>query len=199
MLKTEAHPLVEMPADSRPVLERSAVEALIAKHYTGLRLLILRRVGDREVAQDLLQEAVRTTWEKWQMGSIQRPEQIGGYIFKVALNLLRNLRRSAHERHGSRLTPEALEALPEDTDGTDRWQEKKIALRVKRILQAMSSPRDREVLIRVYLDEEDREVICRDLGLDTDQFDKVLHRARTRLRSLLEAHGLKRTDFFMFL
>lgn len=179
-------------------LDRAAVESLIARHYAGLRLLIMRRTGDAEVAADLLNEAVCTTWEKWQAGLVQRPEQIAGYIFKVAMNLLRNHRRSISERADRRVSPDVLAVLPGGADATDRWLEKKIALRVKRLLQEMGTARDREILLRFYLNDEDKESICKALQLDAVQFDKVLHRARGRLKELMESHGLKRTDFFMF-
>ena len=57
--------------------------------------------------------------------------------------------------------------------------------------------RDREILVRFYLQEEEKDAICRDLALEADQFDKVLHRARARLKELLESHGLRKSDFFM--
>jgi len=179
-------------------IERAAVERLIASQYAGLRLLIQRRTGNAEVAGDILHQAVSTTWEKWQAGLVQRPEAIAGYIFQVAMNLLRNRRRSISERADRHVDSEVLGILPADTDSADRWLEKKIAGRVKRILQQLSSPRDREILVRFYLQEEEKDTICRDLALDADQFDKVLHRARGRLKDLLESQGLRKTDFFMF-
>jgi len=128
---------------------------------------------------------------------VQQPEQIAGYIFQVAMNLLRNRRRMVAERADRHVDSEVLGHLPADTDATDRWLEKKIAARVKRILQELSSPRDREILVRFYLQEEEKAAICRDLGLESDHFDKVLHRARARLKELLEASGLSRSDLFM--
>jgi RNA polymerase sigma-70 factor (ECF subfamily) len=196
MANSDAH-VVASTATVPPGMDRAAVEALIAKHYTGLRLLIQRRVGDAEVAADILNQAACTAWEKWQNGQVRRPEEIGGYIFQVAMNLLRNRRRSIAERADRRVDPEVLGYLPGNADATDRWLEKKIAARVKRMLQELNSPRDREILVRFYLREEEKEAICRDLGLEADQFDKVLHRARARLKELLEAYGLQRSDFFM--
>jgi RNA polymerase sigma-70 factor, ECF subfamily len=180
-----------------PGMDRAAIEALIAKHYTGLRLLIQRRAGDAEVAADILNQAACTAWEKWQSGQIRRPEEIGGYIFQVAMNLLRNRRRKVAERSDRRVDPELLDHLPGNADASDRWLEKKIAARVKRMLQELNSPRDREILVRFYLREEEKAAICRDLGLEADQFDKVLHRARGRLKELLETSGLQRSDLFM--
>ena len=189
--------VVAPTASVPPGMDRAAVEALIAKHYCGLRLLIQRRVGDAEAAADILNQAACTAWEKWQAGQMRRPEEIGGYIFQVAMNLLRNRRRNVAERADRRVDPEVLGHLPADTDAADRWLEKKIATRVKRVLQDLGSARDREILVRFYLQEEEKDAICRDLALAPEQFDKVLHRARARLKELLETSGLQKSDFFM--
>jgi RNA polymerase sigma-70 factor (ECF subfamily) len=178
-------------------VDRAVIEDLIARQYAGLRLLIQRRTGDADVAADILNQAACTTWEKWQAGHVQRPEQIGGYIFQVAMNLLRNHRRSVPERPDRRVDPEVLGQLPAESASGDRWLEKKIASRVKSLLHQLPAARDREILVRFYLQEEEKEAICRDLSLDAAQFDKVLHRARARLRDLLESHGLMKSDFFM--
>jgi len=196
MANPEAH-VVAPTAAVPPGMDRAAVEALIAKHYTGLKLLIQRRVGDAEVAADILNQAACTAWEKWQTGQVRRPEEIGGYIFQVAMNLLRNRRRTIAERADRRVDSEVLGQLPAEADAADRWLEKKIAARVKRLLQDLPSQRDREILVRFYLQEEEKETICRDLGLSADQFDKVLQRARSRLKELLETSGLQRSDLFM--
>lgn len=196
MANPDAH-VVAPAATLPPAMDRAAVEALIAKHYTGLRLLIQRRVGDAEAAADILNQAACTAWEKWQAGQVHRPEEIGGYIFQVAMNLLRNRRRKVAERADRRADSEVLGHLPADVDASERWLEKNIAARVKRLLQELPSPRDREILVRCYLQEEEKDAICRDLALAPDQFDKVLHRARARLKELLEASGLQRSDLFM--
>ena len=189
---------LDAPAATQPPgMDRAAVETLIARHYTGLKLLIQRRTGDPEVAADILNQAACTSWEKWQAGHLQRPEEIGGYIFQVAMNLLRNRRRSVAERTDRRVDPEVLDLLPAGTDAADRWLEKKLAARVSRVLQNLHSARDREILVRFYLQEEDKDTICRDLALSAHQFDKVLHRARARLKDLLEARGLHKADFFL--
>jgi RNA polymerase sigma-70 factor (ECF subfamily) len=193
MPNPDAH--VVEPAALSPRMDRAAVEGLIAKHYTGLRLLIQRRTGDAEIAADILNQAACTAWEKWQSGQVRRPEEIGGYIFQVAMNLLRNRRRKVVERADRHVDSEVLGQL--SSDAPDGWLEKKIAVRVKRALQELPSRRDREILVRFYLKEEEKDAICRDLALEADQFDKVLHRARGRLKELLEASGLQRSDFFM--
>jgi RNA polymerase sigma-70 factor, ECF subfamily len=184
---------------ARPEVNKSTIESLIKQNYAGLRLLLRRRTGDPEVAADLLNEAICVTWEKWQENKIERPEEIAGYIFQVALNLLRNRRRAMGERPGARADNAKLEALADDSETRDSWAERQIAARVKRVIASMSTPRDRLILTRFYLEEQDKETICRELNLDALQFDKVLHRARGRLKSLLEAQGLGKSDLLSVL
>ena len=176
-------------------LSKSEIESLIAKEYVGLRLLIARRTGDVNVAADLLNDAVCTTWEKWQAGRIERPEQIAGYIFKVAMNMLRNWRRAKAERPELRANAKALDSLEQDAPGAEGIEES-LAAQVRKLLQSMDLQRDRLVLVRFYLNEEDRDTICRDMDLTPAQFARVLHRAHGRLRKLLERDGVKGSDLF---
>ncbi len=177
---------------------RSAIESLILKNYTGLRLLILRRVGDAQVAADLLSEAICITWEKWQANQIERPDQIAGYIFQVAVNLLRNHRRSIGNDSRRHVDSRQLDEIPDEEVSRDKWMEQEIADKVKQVIRSMNTLRDRDILTRFYLQEEDKQSICRDLELNASQFDKVLHRARGRLRKLLETHGVKPSDVFSY-
>ncbi len=199
---TEAHDAPSPAALSPPLTavprtqsERAQVEALIAKEYVGLRLLLTRRTGDPHVAAELLNDAICTTWGKWQANQIAHPEQIAGYVFQVAMNHWRNHRRSIAERPEKRADAKVLEALPQ-SEPADEAIECHIAARVKEIIRSMSSYRDRAVLVRFYLDEQDRDTICQEMQMTPAQFAKVLHRARGRLRRLVEESGLKGSDLF---
>jgi RNA polymerase sigma-70 factor (ECF subfamily) len=191
-------PPAQPAAESSPAspLTRAGLEALITRHYVGLRLLITRRVGDPQLAADLLNEAVCTSWEKWQAGQIEKPELIAGYIFQVAMNLLRNHRRAVVVKLHRRLDTGEMNALEGREEAPDRDAESGLAARVRELIAGMGVARDRMILTRFYLNEEDKASICRDMGLDPAQFDKVLHRARGRLRQLLDDAGLDRGDVF---
>lgn len=187
------------PGDGAAPLSESDVAALIEKNYVGLRLLVSRRCRDKHVGADLLNEAVCTTWTKWQAGKIERPEQIAGYVLQVTMNLLRNHRRAMAERPEKRADSERLQDLASEGQPGDEAIEREIASQVKNVIGGMSSQRDRAILVRFYLDEEDKDSICRDLGLTPLQFDKILHRARGRLRKLLESGGLGRAELLSLL
>jgi RNA polymerase sigma-70 factor, ECF subfamily len=190
------------PDEARPrgaPLSQAAVTALIEQNYVGLRTLVARRCRDPHVAADLLNEAVVTTWAKWQAGKIERPEQIAGYVLQVTMNLLRNHRRAIAERPERRADPARLQELATEGGPGEETIEREIAVQVKKVIRDLSSPRDRMILVRFYLDEDEKETICRDMGLSPLQFDKILHRARGRLRKLLESGGLGRQDLLCLL
>jgi len=50
------------------------------------------------------------------------------------------------------------------------------------------------VLVRFYLDEEDKSQICESLSLTGAQFDRAIFRSRDRLRVLVERTGCSRWD-----
>jgi hypothetical protein len=55
--------------------------------------------------------------------------------------------------------------------------------------------RDRTILTRFYLIEDEKSDICRDLNLTELGFNQVIFRARNRLRQLLIEAGIERQDF----
>lgn len=153
----------------------------------------MRRVRDPQVAADILQDAAVTTLEKLRVGEIADPSNIGGYLYRVALNHLRNHRRK--DRSGVS-SSEELESLP-DRDGDPgvaeldrpRW-----AQAVRGMLEELPTARDRELLVRLYLNDETKEDICAALGLSDEHFNRVIFRARNRFRELVERRGYGKLD-----
>jgi RNA polymerase sigma-70 factor (ECF subfamily) len=183
-------PQADLPA---PVADPNSHLAAVYRDYPGLRALILRRVRDPEVAADILQDAAVTTLEKLRSGEIAHPENLGGYLYRVALNHLRNHRRKDRSALSS---ADALDELPASENDAD-WEnvgEREWATAARRMLEEMPVARDREVLVRFYLDDEDRETICRELRLSEEHFNRVIFRARNRFRELIEHRGFRKAD-----
>lgn len=154
--------------------------------------MIRRKAQDPQLAADLLNDAVLTTLEHVNSGRVTDPSHIGGYVFQVALNLLKNHRRKFAERSDRRVEANEAtlaEASPSDAIEND-WAD-----RVRKMLEELPTARDRILLKRFYLDEDDKDDICRDLNLSPIHFDKIMFRARQRIRALFEARGLKKIDF----
>lgn len=187
-VRSPAGPAIE-PAVPDPVDHLTAVY----RDYPGLRALIIRRVHDPQLAADILQDAAVTTLEKLRAGEIAQPSCIGGYLYRVALNHLRNYRRKDRAADSSSM---GLESVPDhddepNTDGIDRSRWADIA---RRMLSELPTPRDREVLIRFYLNDESKDDICAALQLSDDHFKRVIFRARNRFREILENRGYTKRD-----
>jgi RNA polymerase sigma-70 factor (ECF subfamily) len=191
----ESEPLsTEGVPGERPVEDPSAHLAAVYRDYPGLRALILRRVRDPEAAADILQDAAVTTLEKLRNGEIAQVENVGGYLYRVALNHLRNYRRK--DRTGVS-SSEGLESLAQP-DAETQWNsagQVEWSVAARRILDEMPTSRDRDLLVRFYLNDEEKVSICGELGLTEDHFNRVIFRARTRFRVLLERRGFTRSDF----
>jgi RNA polymerase sigma-70 factor, ECF subfamily len=191
-----AAPAAMLPAQAdlpAPVSDPVSHLAAVYRDYPGLRALILRRVRDADVAADILQDAAVTTLEKLRSGEIAHPENLGGYLYRVALNHLRNHRRKDRAAVSSADSLDELRDAEDDPDwarvGRPQW-----ASAARRMLEEMPVARDREVLVRFYLDDEDKERICSELHLSEEHFNRVIFRARNRFRELLERRGLWKAD-----
>jgi RNA polymerase sigma-70 factor (ECF subfamily) len=181
-------------AANERVEDPTACLAAVYRDYPGLRALILRRVRDPDVAADILQDAAVTTLEKLRSGEIAHPENVGGYLYRVALNHLRNHRRKDRSTLSSSDGLESLAHAEADPDwervGHPEW-----AAAARRTLDEMATVRDRELLVRFYLNDEAKESICSELGLSDEHFNRVIFRARNRFRALLERRGFGKSDF----
>ena len=183
---------------TRFVIEDPISNEFIKQHYTGLYTLLHRRIRDPNIAQEILNEAIATAIAHWRAGRVSDQTRMAGYVYRVALNLYRNHRREYANRPGTHSTDEA-DQLPAQRTTEDAAIDSSIVRQIAAIIELLPTARDREIIKRFYLDEEDKAEICHSMGLSALHFDRVIFRARQRLRSLLEAKGFDKADFLIAL
>lgn len=172
-----------------------AQEALLA-NMAGLRAQLARVTGSADLAADLLQDAIVTALQKLNAGEIRDAAHLDGYIYRVALNHLRNHRRKDRVHTGGFQNgigtgvDEIQTAGPTESLEADQW-----AQVAKKVLQEVNPVRDRALLVRFYLQEQSKEELCREYGLTEQHFNRVIYRARDRFRKLLQRRGLSKSDF----
>ena len=186
-----------LPATRVEDPEHTEILRLIQSSYSGLLGLLRRKLNNRELAADLLNEAVVIALEHMRSGRLGESERITGYVFKVTMNLLRNYQRNMNNRQDLRAATDFLPSLSHASDVTADQQRIKELVRI--VIDSLGTARDREIVRRYYLDEEQKEGICAALGVTPLNFDKIVCRARQRLKVLLESRGYSRTDFFCVL
>ena len=171
--------------------DRAAETELVLRFSRSLLFMLERRTGERESARDALQETFVVAIRRLRLGEIKRPEALAAFLRGIALNVVLGAKRTA-ERRLLEYDMEAVHTLLDGAVSADmRIEQSENIAMVKRAIGAMPVARDRNVLVRYFLSEEDKGEICSALGLSSEHFDRVLHRARRRLKGLL---GLYRSD-----
>ena len=169
-----------------------AEEELVERFGTGLLFLLRRWTRDGATAEDLYQETLRLALEKIRQGEVREPDKLAGFLRSLARNLaVHHYRRGAVRGERERGLEEAEEGAAAhagdgDTDQLTRLLRAEKADLVRRLIGEMTVERDRQVLFRFYIAEEDKERICADLGLTGPELNVVLFRARQRYRKLFE-------------
>lgn len=164
--------------------DADAEAELVRRYQEGISVIIGRVVHNDAVTEDLSQETFRIALEKIRKGDLRDPERISGFICGVARNLaidyIRKMRRAA----GQEETGEAEQIRDPQPDPYERLWRKERAQLMREMINELEVERDREVLSRYYLAEEDKAQICADLGMSSQHFNTVISRALKRYRKL---------------
>ena len=169
--------------------DRDAETALVLRFSRPLGFLLQRRTGDREAARDALQETFIAALRRLRAGELQHPEALPAFLRGIALNVVLGTERRAERRQIEYDMKAVHEVLDNQASAETRLEHGQTVALVKRVIGDLKVARDREVLVRFFLSDEDKSEICRSLGLDADHFDRVLHRARRRLKALLAVYS----------
>jgi RNA polymerase sigma-70 factor (ECF subfamily) len=164
---------------------------LVERFGEGLLFLLRRWTRDPATAEDLYQETLRLALEKIRRGEVREPDRLAGFLRSLAKNLsIHHYRRGSvrgeRERDLEEVGGEGIAAPSGASDQLASLLRAEKATLVRRVIGEMPVERDRQVLFRFYIGEEDKERICADLGLTGPELNVVLFRARQRYRKLFE-------------
>lgn len=167
-----------------------AEEELIARFGEGLTFLLRRWTRGHSDAEDLYQETFRLGLEKIRRGEVRDPERLAGFLRSLARNLsIEHYRKATRRGAREEEIETAADTANPDTGQLGQLLRKEKVTLVRHLLGELGSERDRQVLFRFYIAEEDKESIRSDLGLTAPEFNLVLFRARRRYRDLYERHA----------
>ncbi|MEM7283772.1 MAG: sigma-70 family RNA polymerase sigma factor, partial [Pseudomonadota bacterium] len=168
--------------------DRGAENLFVQRYRDGLLFFLARQCGDASLAEDLAHDTLETVLAKLRKEGIEKPERLSSYILSTAKFLL-----VGHFRKSTRRNTEAdLERIGQQTSSEpsqeDVLNKERVAELVKDVLNDLPNSRDRELLIRFYLDDEDKETICTSMELSSLHFNRVIHRARNRMKTALKKY-----------
>jgi len=156
---------------------------LVDRFRAGVFQIILGIVRNPPLAEDLSQDAWITIIKKIRSGDVRQPESLNFFVSSVArFHAIDQIRRI--RRRGQSGNLEEAEQLRDPTPNRlDDLERSERSHEIREVIDELI-PRYRELLLRFYINEEPKDVICAELGLTSAQFDGVIHRARNRYREL---------------
>ena len=182
--------------------DRAAESELVTRFSHGLVLMLRRLAQNPALADDIHQETLALVLEKVRRGELREPEKLAGFIRSTARNLFIADRRKetryrplGDDREDEEGAPREIAIADRGPAPLDRALANEEARQVQRLLGELRYDRDRQLLFRFYVSDDGKEEICGDLGIEPEHFNKILFRARERLRELWE-RAEKRQRFF---
>lgn len=172
--------------------DRDAEDELVRRYRRGVAIILRAESGDAAAVDDLFQETFRIALEKIRQGDLREPKRLSGFICSLARNLvIDHFRRVAARRTSGGI--DLAELASPRLDPLERLLREERGAVVNRVLAEMASDRDRQILFRFYVAEDDKDLICRELDLTSLHFNRVLFRARERYRDLYQQMAGKKT------
>jgi RNA polymerase sigma-70 factor (ECF subfamily) len=171
---------VEQLREGDPLTEKHFVAYF--EHLLGIKLRA-RLLASDEV-EDLRQETfsrVLTALRK--QSGVRQPERFGSFVNSVCNNVLLEYYRSSARNQPMEDSHLGIPNKAFDLEGM--LVTKQFSEHVRQILDEMP-PRDRGLLRAIFLEESDKDEVCREFRVDRDYLRVLLHRAKGKFKVLYQ-------------
>ncbi len=172
--------------DAAYVASLCAGERQAQEHFAGyftelLRLKLRSRLQSPQAIEDVLQETFARVFSVLRKeGGLRHPERLGAFVNQVCNHVLFE---HYHSISGSVSIDAEGQREPAATgaDALEIVAARQIKDKVQEILLNLAL-RDRLLLKAVFLDERDRDEVCREFDVDRDYLRVLLHRAKQEFK-----------------
>jgi RNA polymerase sigma-70 factor (ECF subfamily) len=161
----------------------SQTQEHFVRYFTELLQVKLRsRLQSLHAIEDVRQETFARVFAVLRKdGGLRQPERLGPFVNTVCNHVLME-----HYRSSGRSDSLDVEGCPElpslGASALDIVAGRQIKDKVREILLDLPL-RDRALLKAVFLDERDRDEVCREFGVDRDYLRVLLHRAKQEFKT----------------
>lgn len=149
-----------------------------------IRLKLSKRLHSRSEVDDARQETFARVFAALRKpDGIREPERLGAFVNSVCNNVLLEYYRSAS--HEATSDDEEAEAnIPDPAISVvDVIANRQTQRNVREILNQLQE-KDRRLIKEVFLEERDKDEVCRELGVDREYLRVLLHRAKKSFKSV---------------
>jgi RNA polymerase sigma-70 factor, ECF subfamily len=153
-----------------------------------LRIKLRARALPSDKVEDLKQDTfIRVIAAVRKEGGVRQPERFGAFVNSICNNVLLEYYRSLGKNQQMNDTHEEIPDKVLDLEGM--MASKQCSERARKILSRLPA-RDRELLRAVFLEEKEKDTVCREIGVDRNYLRVLLHRAKHKFKALYEKEQL---------
>ena len=157
-------------------------EHFVAYFSELIQLKLRSRLNSPQAIEDVRQETFTRVFTALRDGKIRQPDRLGAFVNSMCNNVLLEHYR-ANSRDDSLDDDEERDYPATNVDIVGAIANKQMAEKIREILDDMPE-RDRRLLREIFLEERDKDAVCRDFGVDRDYLRVLLHRAKQSFKSL---------------
>ncbi len=150
---------------------------------TSFFIKLRSRIRSPQLVEDARQETfLRVLNVLRNKGGIQHPERLGAFVNSVCENVLLEFFRS--DGRFQQMPENAAEPVDEAATADSGFVTSERKAVVRQVLDKLADT-DRQILRMLFLEERDKDDICRSLGIDRDYLRVRVHRALARCRTVI--------------
>jgi len=168
------------------LIRRGDEEALVTLYHANKRAVsayVSRNSGTQDDAEDMLQEALVTLWERVRSGRFTYSAQLSTFIFATVKNMW--LRRLAHHRKETPMDIDEDASANGDPSPLDSLIESERTMLVRDALEKLGEP-CRQLLLLFYWEERSMNEIARVMGFaNADTVKSKKYQCKKALEKLI--------------
>ena len=164
-----------------------ALILLTQKYYQWLLVIVQIRFPQSQFHEDVVHDTFLTAVDAIKQKKIKDAKKFKSFLRSCAINIAHEYYRK-DKRYQSDVSNEWLDQLESTTsDLFEQYDFDKKKLLAQKMLECMTMERDQLILKYHYFEGWKKADVCQQLDLSPDQFDKVIYRAKLRLKALVDA------------
>ncbi len=167
--------------------DKHAMQILFARHNVRVFRFLLRFVGDKSAAEDLVSDVFLDVWR--QAGGFQARSQVPTWLLAIARNkALSALRRRSTEE----LDEDAAGAIEDPQDDPEVTLQSRQKTGIMLNCLTRLSPAHREVIDLVYYHEKSTDEVAEIIGVPQNTVKTRMFYARKQIAELMAVQGIDR-------
>ena len=150
-------------------------------YFSPLLAIKLRRLRVYSIHEidEMRQETLVRVIDAIYTGKVRQASRLGAFVLSVG----RNVNRESVRRDNKTVNLSDRHEVVDETDVEQLFASTESAARVQRVLKELD-PRDEFLLRAIFIEERDKDDICRELRVNREYLRVLVHRAKLKFRDL---------------